>query len=366
MLYLGLIGVFIYGFDKADTYNFREGNPKTKFSIIIPFRNEAEHLEALIRSISKLNYPTSHYELLLINDDSDDHSAGVVETCKHKFKDLDISIFDNVLESNSPKKDAIVIGITKAKFDWIVTSDADCIMPEFWLDIYDNHIQYHETNFMMGPVIYKHEQGFLNRFQILDLLSLQGATIGSYGIGTPILCNGANLVYSKLFFKEVNGFEGNTSIASGDDIFLLEKAIRHEKSKVHYIKNNQITVITSAQPDFKSLVAQRVRWASKTSNYNSLFGKLTGLIVFLMNGLILCLPLFYLIELITLKSLLYTVFIKFSIDFLILYKSARFLEQEQYLISFLTSSLLYPFFCIYVAVLSVFTDYKWKGRRYSK
>jgi hypothetical protein len=54
-------------------------------------------------------------------------------------------------------------------------------------------------------------------------LSLQGATIGSFGIGKGFMCNGANLAYKKSLFQELNGFQGNDTIASGDDVFLLQK-----------------------------------------------------------------------------------------------------------------------------------------------
>jgi hypothetical protein len=32
------------------------------------------------------------------------------------------------------------------------------------------------------------------------------------------MCNGANLAYTKTLFQELNGFDGNEKIASGDDI----------------------------------------------------------------------------------------------------------------------------------------------------
>lgn len=364
-IYLCLIGSFVYGFDKVSVFNPSDDERISKFSLIIPFRNESEHLKNLIRSISELNYPESHFEVLLINDDSEDNSVSVIEKLKHQYKSLDLNIIDNERLSNAPKKDAITTGIKHAKYDWIATTDADCTLPKYWLDIFDNYIQRYNSKFMIGPVVFTNGNSFIDRFQILDLLSLQGTTIGSFGIDKPFMCNGANLVYSKLFFNEVNGFEGNTDIASGDDVFLLQKAIKH-KYKAHYIKSNHVTVGTSTEPNFKSLVSQRVRWASKTSNYNSLFGKLTGLIVVGMNALLLCIPLFYLADFISLKSLIYIVFIKIMIDFLLIYKSARFLEQEQFLVSFLSSSILYPFFCTYVAIISVFSDYKWKGRQYSK
>ena len=366
LVYLALIGSFAYGFDKVHEHSLQEEEPVTKFSVIIPFRNEAQHLKHLIDSMANLNYPKSHFELLLINDESDDGSAEIISGLKKKYSALNLTIINNQRLTRSPKKDAITLGNKLAKYEWIVTSDADCVMPKYWLDVYDSYVRRYQPNLMTGPVVFNNGNRFIERFQILDLLSLQGATMGSFGIGKPFMCNGANIAYSKSFFEQVNGYEGNSNMASGDDVFLLEKALKLNKNQVHYIKNNLITVRTSAETSFNALVAQRVRWASKTANYNSIFGKLTGLVVILMNTLLLLLPLFFLIGFISLKSLAYTFLIKTLIDFLLIYKSARFLEQEHVLISYLSSCFLYPIFCTYVAILSVFTDYKWKGRKYSK
>jgi hypothetical protein len=74
-----------------------------------------------------------------------------------------------------------------------------------------------------GAVTYDCKNSFLHHFQQLDLASLQGATIGSFGIGKGFMCNGANLLTKKSLFQELNGFQGNDTIASGDDVFLLQK-----------------------------------------------------------------------------------------------------------------------------------------------
>jgi hypothetical protein len=38
-------------------------------------------------------------------------------------------------------------------------------------------------------------------FSAIDLASLQGATIGSFGIKKGFMCNGANFAYTKSFFQ---------------------------------------------------------------------------------------------------------------------------------------------------------------------
>ncbi|WP_298900642.1 glycosyltransferase [uncultured Psychroserpens sp.] len=366
VLYLLLIGSFIYGFDKVNDFKLEESQPQTKFSVIIPFRNEAKNLQALIQSISHLNYPKSMFEILLINDDSTDDSVERIKQELTLNTSLDTAILINERLTKAPKKDAISKGILHAKYDWIVTTDADCQLPTYWLDCYDHFIKNTSSKVLAAPVTFKKATSFLERFQLLDMMSLQGATIGGFGIKKPFLCNGANFAYRKSFFNEVKGFEGNTNIASGDDIFLLEKAFKHDKNNIRYIKSNQITVTTTPQSSFKSLKSQRVRWAAKTSRYKNAFGKLTGFLVLVMNALLVCLPLLFFVEIVSLKTLVYTIAIKLMIDFLLLFKTARFLEQEQYLVSYFLSSILYPFFSVYVAFLSVFKGYKWKDRAYTK
>ncbi len=365
ILYLLLIGSFTIGFDKVKSMPLEDLKAKVNFTIVIPFRNEAEHLPDLLDSILELKYDKHKFELLLIDDNSEDESVKLIRNKLSKTK-IDFTILTNDIISNSPKKDAITKAISLSKHEWIVTTDADCKLPKYWLDTFDCFIQKNDTKFIVAPVTYYQITSFLKRFQLLDFLSLQGVSMGSFGIKKPIMCNGANLAYRKSLFLELSGFEGNTHISSGDDIFLLQKVINKYPKQIHYLKNENAIVQTSAQTNFKSLVSQRVRWAAKTSSYNSLFGKLTGLTVFLMNGFLVCSPLLTLANFISLKTLIYTFVIKFSIDFLLLFKTSRFFNQESYLASFFFSSFIYPFFSVYVVFISIFKGYKWKDRTYTK
>jgi cellulose synthase/poly-beta-1,6-N-acetylglucosamine synthase-like glycosyltransferase len=365
VLYLILIGSFAFGFDKVKTVPLEDIKAKINFSIVIPFRNEAENLPVLLSSIVELNYARHKFELLFVDDDSEDNSVELIRRKLSKTT-IDFSIITNEQHSNSPKKDAITKAISQSKYEWIVTTDADCILPKYWLDSFDCFIQKNNTKFIVAPVTYFKATSFLKRFQLLDFLSLQGVSIGAFGIQKPILCNGANLAYTKALFLELEGFKGNSDISSGDDIFLLQKALPKYSDKIHYLKAESAIVQTAPQHNVKNLVSQRVRWAAKTSSYNSLFGKLTGIIVFLMNGFLVCSPLLLLANFITYKTLVYTFIIKFGIDFLLLFKTARFFNQESYLASFVFSSFIYPFFSVYVVFISVFKGYKWKDRAYSK
>ena len=357
LIYLLFIGQLIYGFNRMKRFSKKELVPKTSFTIVVPFRNEKENLPNLLHSISLLNYPKELVEIILVDDDSED---------EFRIQNLEFSIqmVKNIRKSNSPKKDAIETAIQVAKNDWIITTDADCLVQKDWLTIYDQYIQKNEVEMVASGVCYIPKNGFLSAFQNLDFLSLQGATIGSFEIGKPFMCNGANFAYSKHFFKELNGFQGNDSIASGDDVFLLQKAILVAQKKVGFLLAKESIVATKSVETWFELFQQRVRWASKSTGYSSVYGKMLALVVLVGNLAWIVTFLFWLFQLIDPNIFLLFIGSKFLIDFILIYKTANFFESKlQYV---LASSLLYPFFSVSVAVYSLFGDYSWKGRNFRK
>ncbi|MEL0455576.1 glycosyltransferase [Flavobacteriaceae bacterium SZ-1-7] len=368
--YLFLIGSFIYGFDKIQPFTLEDVPAKTRFSIIIPFRNEAENLPRLLKSVEALNYPRNHFEIIFVDDASEDSSVEIIENfiAKRPFDcaQSDIKIISNERKKESPKKDAITSGIKKAKNDWIITTDADCILPKYWLDSFDEFIQKTNALCLAAPVTYINENSFLNRFQLLDILSLQGATIGGFGIKKPFLCNGANFAYKKEIFQSLNGFDNNFKIASGDDIFLLEKVAKTYPKRLHYLKCEHSIVKTNAQPGWKTLISQRIRWAAKASAYKNWLGKLTGLTVLLMNILVIAGFTLSIIGVFSLRAWIYIMIIKFNIDFYLIYKSASLFDQKEALRSLIFGFIIYPFFSVYVAFVSLFSKYTWKGRTFKK
>ncbi|TRX39496.1 glycosyltransferase family 2 protein [Flavobacterium restrictum] len=357
-IYVMAIALLIYGYSKINSFESIGLKPKTKFSILVPFRNEAQNLPFLLESFSKLNYPTELFEVLLIDDFSSDRF--VVQNLP-----FTVTVIKNSRISNSPKKDAITTAVKFVKNDWIITTDADCIVNENWLLTLDNYIQNHDVSMLAGAVTYACNNSFLYHFQQLDLASLQGATIGSFGLGKGFMCNGANFAYTKTFFLALNGFEGNDSIASGDDVFLLQKAIAKNPKAVHYLKSKNTIVTTKPLNDWKSLFYQRVRWASKTGSYQSRFGKGLAVVVFAGNLNLVFGFGFLVLSWVSFQNIVLLFLLKFIVDTVLIYKANIFLTTNRILF-LVWSSLWYPFFSVSVALYSFFGKYEWKGRRFSK
>src|SRR5690554_4928738 len=352
LLVFMLYGFFIlwitFGHFRIKEFSFEPNVPQHTFTIVVPFRNEKENLPILLSSFSKLNYPNELFEVIFMDDNSNDKYSISTDW-------FDSSIIPNQRKSGAPKKDAINLAVQNAKFDWIITTDADCEVPENWLSVLDSFIQKNsQAKMVCGMVFTKDKSNFLSRFQLLDFMSLQSVTIGTFGIGKPFMCNGANFAYKKEFFKELNGFLGNEKIASGDDVFLLQKALKNHSKHVFYLKSEDFVVLTNPVLSWKELFFQRVRWASKTKAYKSIFAKLLAVVVLLGNlGFI-----FSVFGLFLSWSFLWLIGCKLLVDFIVLIQSKKTNPTL-----FLLSGFIYPFFSFCVGMYVLFNrKYIWKDR----
>ena len=368
LLYVFVMLFLLYGFSKIPNFSGKNLAKKTHFSIVIPYRNEAENLPQLFESLLKLKYPPEMFDIIAVNDASEDNSAELWQNFQMENHGLQIKLLENIRKSGSPKKDAISLAISVAAYDYILTTDADCEVPPGWLGEFDAFIQETGAVAVAAPVMIKTEDpkmSFLTGFQELDFFSLQAATIGGFGVDHPFMCNGANFCYSKKAFLEVNGFEDNNKVASGDDVFLLQK-LQKAGFKTALLKSAAATVRTLPATSWKQVFIQRVRWAAKASAYKDFFSRSIGILVFLMNLIVVAAGIMAVLHLVPVYLLLFCFLLKFNVDFYLIYHGARFFNRENVMRIYFVSSLFYPFFSTTVAFYSLFSGYNWKGRYFKK
>jgi len=363
VVYLGMIGWLYRGMDTIKPFTPTTQVPQNSFSVLIPFRDEAEYLPQLLQSLALLKYPSTLFEVILIDDASTDNSRGLISAFADK-SDLDIKILNNIRHSNSPKKDAIQLALTTAKYPWIVSTDADVTLPDLWLNTFDQFIQSHRSKLMVGPVAYQNNHAWLGQFQALDQLSLQGSTLGGFGIDRPFLCSGANLCYEKEAFTSVHPFKDNSHIASGDDIFLLHRFKKQFPEEVFFIKSRDILVHTYPEKSWGALVQQRLRWAAKTSQVQHPFTRLMGVLILLVNvSVFIALVGLFLGQW---QLALLFLALKFGIDYLFLRKTAQLWQHQFTAFDYIKSAVVYPFFISFIGVYALFSGYQWKGETYKK
>jgi cellulose synthase/poly-beta-1,6-N-acetylglucosamine synthase-like glycosyltransferase len=259
---------------------------------------------------------------------------------------------------NSFKKKAIEKAVSQAKGKWIVTTDADCIIPIQWLTLYNAYIL--ETNpvFVAAPVMFIKESGVLNEFQLLDFLALQGITAAAVGAGKHSMSNGANLAFEKSAFIAVGGYQGVDQIASGDDMFLMHKMKVTLSNRIGYLFHPGAIVLTKAMHHWKDFIMQRIRWSSKARFYddNSIFWVL--LLVYLYNFSFILLLLAGDYTMFMISIALKTIF-----EVFFLFPVTHFYSMQGQLKYF---PLYQPLHIVYTVVAGLFGQvktYTWKGRR---
>jgi len=200
-------------------------NSMQPVSIIICARNEAENLRNFLPAVLEQDYPD--YEVIVVNDCSEDNSYDVLGTFSLQYPNLKISSINKDSKFSHNKKFAQFIGIKAAKNEILLFTDADC-QPESdkWLQSMASRFD-DKTSFVLGYGGYLNEKGLLNKYIRYDSMTIAMQYLGMAIRGVPYMGVGRNLAYRRSVFFENKGYGAHNHIISGDDdLFVNTKATR--------------------------------------------------------------------------------------------------------------------------------------------
>jgi biofilm PGA synthesis N-glycosyltransferase PgaC len=335
------------------------GKTSTGISVIIAFRNEASNLEALLSSLKRQVYPEALYEIILVNDHSDDGS----EVFVRNFCETSTNI---ILISNegkiAGKKSAVKTGISNASHELIVTTDADCTMDEYWLATIARFYEEKNPDMIIGLVDIISETGFFEKFQEVEFLSLIAAGAGAAAGRRPIYCNAACFAFKKSVYKSMDD-PLKEAVSSGDDTLFMHAVKKNRKRSILLLKSAKAIVVTHGLSSWAGYFNQRRRWISKSRHYNDPDTVFTALLVLLVNlCIIVTVTVFIMGRNYWLFPILYTG--KTTADFLFLKSFLRFYGKKLQVILFMEYSMIYPFYVVYFAATGLLYGYTWKGRHF--
>ncbi len=346
--------------------------PSTSLSIIIPARNEEANIENCIQSILQNNYPTHLFEIIVVDDHSEDGSAAIVK--KYASQNVRLILLKDFVTDkiNSYKKKAIEVAIAQASGTLIITTDADCIVSKNWLQTIAHFYEEKKPAFIAAPVLIESNVSFIQIFQATDFMTLQGITAAVVHKKQMTMCNGANMAYEKSAFYEVGGFAGIDNIASGDDMLLMHKIYKKYPSRVLFLKSKNAIVKTAAVNTIKQFFNQRIRWASKADKYDDKRILPVLILVYFFNVMMFIIPTITLFntELVSILNTQYSILsywlwmllLKIAVELFFLFPVASFFGKKSMLWFF---PLLQPFHICYTIVagwLGKFGKYTWKER----
>ncbi|WOK04619.1 glycosyltransferase [Imperialibacter roseus] len=332
-------------------------------SIVIVARNEAASIVSLLGNIKAQTYPGHLLEVILVNDQSDDDT---VEKAKSFAADNGMALRVIHLEASvgegSRKKQAIKAAAALSEADVLVLTDADCNVQPNWVASHINYYKhFEEAKLVFGAFCFK-GRNWASALLNLEAMSLTGVAAITNLIHKPTMCSGANLSYKRELIQELNPFDGNQQIASGDDEFVLHAVKTKYPNGAFYNKDQESLVSTDRPESLGALYHQRRRWAGKWKAYTVPWPRQLAAVVVAGNFVFICLFSFFLISLNPVW--LMPVALKWLAEFAFSRKISENFNLGGLGQYFVLMEIIYPFYAVFFAIASNFGEYHWKGRVY--
>ncbi len=114
-----------------------------KFSIIIPVYNRPDEVEELLESL--MVQSNKNFELIIVEDGSEIKCDEIV---KRYQADFEINYF---FKENGGPASARNFGMAKAKYDYFIFFDSDCLIPKNYFDIVNKSLESNYVDAFGGP-----------------------------------------------------------------------------------------------------------------------------------------------------------------------------------------------------------------------
>lgn len=365
-IYLLFILYFLTGLRKIKCSD-KLADEYPPLAVIVAARNEEQHIRSTVQSLSAQNYPDDRYEIVIVNDRSEDKTGAILDELKKTVSNLRTITITSCPPDISPKKHALIQAVETVNCPFVLTTDADCIHPPDWLRSYAALI---EDNLGVATGITRFQQRtYRNRFerlwqnmQAIEYMSHQIVMAGAIGHNRGFSANGNNMMFNRRLYDDYESDALRKGIVSGDDFFVIQTAEkRHYQLKFNL--NPAGIVQTPPQRTVRAVINQRARWSSKIGRAKAevLFFSLNTFLYYLgltiYPGLLFFFPSYGLLfmTLFGVKVVSDTVYMVYGY-----HKFGQKLNSLYYILM----ELVHAPFIVIVAVIGSLFGFTWKGTRY--
>ncbi|MBW6460766.1 MAG: glycosyltransferase [Bacteroidales bacterium] len=242
-------------------------------SVIICAKNEYQNLLNNLPLILEQDHPD--YEVIVVNDASDDDSVELLQSLSKKYHHLRIFDLERNLNFFSGKKFPLSLGIKSARHDIILLTDADC-RPASAQWIRKMQARYDDnTEIVLGYGAYQRTVGLLNQLIRYDafLVAMQYLSYALAGI--PYMGVGRNLSYKRELFYHAKGFTSHYKLKSGDDDLFIHHVAQKANTRIEISTGSH--TVSKAKSSFIHWVIQKRRHYTTAQYYRPVFKVLLSL-----------------------------------------------------------------------------------------
>ncbi|TVM00650.1 MAG: hypothetical protein CV087_12705 [Candidatus Brocadia sp. WS118] len=170
-----------------------------RFSILVPAYNEEQSISSCLNSLSSLTY--GNKEILVVDDASADCTSQIVES----FLNRGVVLVRR--EKNGGRASALNSGLQRATGDVIITTDADTVVPDDWLQRFKPHFEQHGVVAVGGAYqACNRDKPLANATSVLDRI-LNGILKKSL---VPNKLSGVNSAIRRDVLLDLGGFNENS------------------------------------------------------------------------------------------------------------------------------------------------------------
>lgn len=330
-------------------------------SVVVAARNEEKNIETLLGSLMKQDYPDGLLEIIIVNDNSTDRTPVAASEFIEANKGMSVHRIRLIYNPFSGKKRAIRYGIEKSSGEIILTTDADCVVGPEWVRRHASWYIIGGPDVVLAPVAQKPAAGFWHSFGAYEFAALQAITEATAMLGHPAMCNAANMSFRRdVYLRHAEKL--HPDLASGDDMFLLH-AVKRDGGTVRHEGSNSAAVVTAGAVTAAALLRQRARWASKASRYRDASTLTLAAATAACNAAVTatavaaCISVEYLLPVAVMYG------IKALPEYLLIATELKKRGARVKAVPFMVSEILYPFWFVTVAVMSLFPSSRRFRRR---
>jgi poly-beta-1,6-N-acetyl-D-glucosamine synthase len=232
-------------------------------SVVICARNESHTLKQVIPMLMDQDH--REFELVVVNDRSDDDTWEVLQWMKPQYPKLRIVNVQADEKFSYGKKIALGVGVRAAKYPHVLLTDADC-MPtsKDWVSLM-------ATGFRAGKQIvignspYAAQNGFTKILERFDGAQKSMQYMGFAMAGLPYMGVGRNLGYCGEVFFSAKGPRRHSHLMSGDDDLLINELARATNTAV--MADPRAFMVTKATPDLATWLRRKRRHYTTAVHY---------------------------------------------------------------------------------------------------
>lgn len=234
-------------------------------SVIICAKNEEDNLTEFLPRVLEQDYP--NFEVIVVNDCSNDSSENVIDEFAQIFKNLRKANIKEDAYYKHGKKFAMLVGIKAAKHNHLVFTDADCYpTSKYWLQQMASKFD-SEHKLVLGYGAYEKQNGFLNKLLRFDTFMIGLMYLSAAIKKRPYMGVGRNLAYTKELFFEQKGFSSHYHINSGDDDLFVNQAANSRNT--NFCVSGDAITYSKPSVSFKQWNIQKCRHLTTAPHYNS-------------------------------------------------------------------------------------------------